>query len=102
MYCAALASPNHGRLNSTYVGHGTVVNASCDPGFMFPDENLAKVLVCVDDGQPLCMSANSPNGQQLNETNCQPTATDQDYLIWSDIIEDCQGMVEWFPFCINN
>jgi hypothetical protein len=60
--CPALDGLQNSTLNTSLAVHGTVVQAACKPGFVFPFGGYIKYLRC-GDGR-----------------------------IWNDTLEDCQGM----------
>ena len=76
MVCSHLDVPQNGALHGTDTSHGSIVVASCLPGFMFADSNLAQQLQCISVGYP------------------QPVA------VWNASISDCQRL--YHAYYIDN
>ena len=66
IFCPAMTVPANVTLSSDAVNVGVIVLAQCQPGTAFPDDDLTKVLQCVDNS----------------------TAND---VSWNDTLVDCQG-----------
>ena len=76
MVCSPLNPPQNGALDTTDLSHGTVVTASCLPGFKFPDGSLSTQLECISDGSP------------------QPVA------VWDASVIDCQRPYRSIQFSV--
>jgi len=68
-YCAKLALPGNGTLDTELVVYGTVVTVTCNRGFILPDGNLTRSVECVDRNN---------------------------LIAWNDPIDDCQRKRQWF------
>lgn len=49
-FCKPLVKPGHVSISTSSVIYGTTVHVVCDDGFVFPDGNFNKTIMCLAQG----------------------------------------------------